>query len=210
MSGFGFELDDHEVSDAPTGGKPEYRVIEPTDHKATIMSADFKPTKKGGEGLSLEFQVDADDIDDEHEEDVSIRHWINTKHKNPEVVEIGRDEIVKLFMSCGLPLANASPDDLIGEECVIHIEHEEYKGFQQNRIKYFVFDKDEDDDEEEEEVKPKAKKKAKKKAKVEVEDDDEDDDEEEVVVTKKKKPKKKAKPVVEDDDEDDDENEAPW
>lgn len=79
----------------------EYEVLPEGDYPAVIESGLLQPTKNGGQGILFTFSILGTQYDGR-----KITSFINLVNSNPKAETIGRQELAKICMSCGLVAAN--------------------------------------------------------------------------------------------------------
>jgi hypothetical protein len=105
-----------DATTVPISERKDFEELPPGNYLAEITGSEVKTNKSGnGEHLSLTFTV----LGGPH---ANRKIWwnINTTHANPEAERIGREQLAKLVIACGLHVVSDS-DEMHGRPVMLRL-----------------------------------------------------------------------------------------
>lgn len=122
---------------------PEFKSFKPGVYNLRVKTAEVKKTKNGGKMLKIEFAI-IGGVDPEWKsfDGWKVFHTLNIEHTNPQVVEIGKQQINAMMIYMGVdPNSAEGVTDIFGKTVFAKLSTRMYEGKEQIDLKYFVEDK---------------------------------------------------------------------
>lgn len=128
-----------DLTDIQASEKPESKPFKPGKYLLKVTEAAVKPTKAGGKMITMVLKIVGGEGEWKPFEGWRTNTSFNIEHKNPDVVNIGKQQLKEFMVYSGMDnfiLDKAS--DLIGKSAFAKVATRTFDGKEYLDVKYFI------------------------------------------------------------------------